>query len=246
MQHSFDTEVAEQYGIEAAIIIQNIQYWLTQKKANEESYHDGHHWIYNSLSAWRKLFPYMTERSIRTALETLQKEGVLIVGCYNKNTFDRTRWFAFADEEKWLGGGKNRYVKTTNALDDTSNGLVKTSNASDQNDTTIPIVNSISKPLVNNLFISVSGKKIFSSEELIETLERYKAALLGRQRENNLPAWETFTAPFMAENNEIDFASEQHLFNSLSKYMISKKAKRQVRRGPTPDEIQQWVDAPME
>lgn len=100
---NFESEDAKVYGINAAILLYNIKFWILKNKANNVHFHDGHYWTYNSVRAWEELFPFLTKKQIRTALDILLREGVLIQGNYNSIAFDRTRWFAFADEEKWLG-----------------------------------------------------------------------------------------------------------------------------------------------
>ena len=41
MKHIFDIEIAEQYGINAAILLENIGFWTAQSEANEINFHDG-------------------------------------------------------------------------------------------------------------------------------------------------------------------------------------------------------------
>ena len=53
MINSFDTDVAQDVGIVAAILYKNIQYWCLKNKANEINEHDGLFWTYNSMKAYR-------------------------------------------------------------------------------------------------------------------------------------------------------------------------------------------------
>ena len=57
MQHSFDTEIANAYGISAAIIFNHLVFWIQKNEANNEHYHDGTYWTYNSRKAYKMLFP---------------------------------------------------------------------------------------------------------------------------------------------------------------------------------------------
>lgn len=100
MQHSFDVDVAERFGIPAAIIINNLYYWIEHNKHNNLSYYDGHYWTYNSISAFHGIFPYMTENQIRKALSVLIDAGVVLTGNYNKVPYDRTLWYTITDE--WM------------------------------------------------------------------------------------------------------------------------------------------------
>ena len=94
MTHSFDVQIAEKYGINAAIIFQNIYYWCEHNRANCRNEHDGLFWTYNSSKAFSELFPYMTQRQVKYALQKLVSEGLIVIGNYNTDTRDRTNWYA--------------------------------------------------------------------------------------------------------------------------------------------------------
>jgi hypothetical protein len=94
MNHSFDTNIANKYGVYPAIILNNIYFWCEKNKANNKNYHDGFYWTYNSVEAFTKIFSYLSKRQIRTALKTLEDEGLIKTGCYNKIAYDRTKWYA--------------------------------------------------------------------------------------------------------------------------------------------------------
>lgn len=95
--HSFDPNIAQQVGVNAAVIYQNIVWWCQKNAANGHNEREGRHWTYNSLSAWAQLFPYMTAKQIRTALEKLEEEGLIVTGFFNDQSFDRTKWYSPAD-----------------------------------------------------------------------------------------------------------------------------------------------------
>lgn len=94
MQHNFDVEIAKDYGILEAILLQNIWFWIEKNKANNTHFYDGKYWTYNSRKAFAKIFPYMSEKQIRTALEKLIDNGILEKGNYNKAGFDKTLWYS--------------------------------------------------------------------------------------------------------------------------------------------------------
>lgn len=100
--HIFDTEIAVKYGINAAVLLQNLGYWIKQNEANETNYHDGYYWTYNSRRAYRELFPYMSERQINTAFQKLIDDGLVITGNYNKMAYDRTLWYALTQKGKCI------------------------------------------------------------------------------------------------------------------------------------------------
>ena len=98
MQHSFNIELAKEYGILEAIIINNLFFWIEKNKANDVSYYDGTYWTYNSIKALNELFPYASERKISYALKHLEEEEITKTGTYNKLAYDRTLWYAFTEK----------------------------------------------------------------------------------------------------------------------------------------------------
>ncbi len=92
--HSFVPDIAVRYGVHAAILLQNISFWCEKNRANGVNEYDGNWWTYNSMKAFTTLFPYMTEKQVRTALDKLISAGILLTGNYNANRYDRTMWYA--------------------------------------------------------------------------------------------------------------------------------------------------------
>lgn len=104
MEHSFDIKIAKEYGIEEAIILKNIYFWVQKNTANEKHFYDGKYWTYNSKKAFAELFPYMTENKIRYALDNLKKNGLIETGNYNESSYDRTLWYTLTEKAYELLG----------------------------------------------------------------------------------------------------------------------------------------------
>jgi len=94
MNHSFDVEIAKKYGIEEAILLQNLYFWIEKNKANNKHYYNDTYWTYNSKKAFADIFPYMTPRKIDYTLKNLIDKGLVITGNFNENATDRTLWYA--------------------------------------------------------------------------------------------------------------------------------------------------------
>jgi hypothetical protein len=92
--HSFDPDIAARVGCNAAVIYQNLFYWAEKNAANGRHFYEGRWWTYNSISAFSELFPYLTGKQIRTALDKLESDGLIVSGCYNKSAYDRTKWYS--------------------------------------------------------------------------------------------------------------------------------------------------------
>ncbi len=101
MEHHFKVEEAIKWGVEKAIILNNLRFWLEKNRANRTNVHEyvgkNHYWTYNSGAAFSRLFPYMKERTIRAYLKELEEESVIISGEFNKNKYDRTKWYSMPE-----------------------------------------------------------------------------------------------------------------------------------------------------
>lgn len=98
-EHHFEIEDAVKYGVEKAVLLYNIRYWVEKNKANDRNKHKHednkiYYWTFNSGSAFAKLFPYMNERSIRRWLQEMEDEGIIISGKFNKHNYDQTKWYS--------------------------------------------------------------------------------------------------------------------------------------------------------
>ena len=78
-EHSFDAELASLVGIEKAILLKNIDYWVTENERRkiDSSFAYGKWWTFESLTSLAKKYPYM-------------KRGNL------------SRWFKELKESKWI------------------------------------------------------------------------------------------------------------------------------------------------
>lgn len=127
MTHQFDTDIAKSIGVDAAIIYQNIQYWCAKNEANGKNIHDGKSWTYNSKQAFLELFPYLSERKIKTALDTLKTHGLIEVrNDLNENKMDHTNWYHAVSKVAEIWRPIDQY-ETTQSIG------TKRTNASDEN-----------------------------------------------------------------------------------------------------------------
>jgi hypothetical protein len=98
MNHSFDVDVANRFGVNEAIFIENLRFWIAKNKANNRHFYDGRFWTYNSAKAFAELFPYWSKQQIERIVQRLKSANILMIGHYSPNTYDRTNWYAFSDE----------------------------------------------------------------------------------------------------------------------------------------------------
>lgn len=123
-RHSFDPEVAEKVGLAAAVIYQNIAWWCEKNAANEKHIHEGRAWTYNSMAAFSALFPYLTAKQIRDALQVLRDSGLVVTGNFNSDPRDRTLWYSISGQLH-LPSGANATAPEGRPLPDSKPSLSK-------------------------------------------------------------------------------------------------------------------------
>ena len=79
-------------------LLQSIYEWVRMNEVRNEHFHDGRYWDRDSIDALAQLFPYFTKRQIQYTLEKLEKHGLILVGNYNEQPLDQTRWYALTDK----------------------------------------------------------------------------------------------------------------------------------------------------
>lgn len=100
--HSFDTEIAVMYGVNAALLLQNIAFWIEKNRANGDNFRDGRYWTYMSYAAFGEIFPYLGQKQIRGALSKLKEEGLIVTGNYSKTGKTNVTWYALTDKGERL------------------------------------------------------------------------------------------------------------------------------------------------
>ena len=118
MLNQFDTAVALDVGINAAILYKNIQHWCEYNETNEKNFFNGYYWTFNSARAFKEQFPYLSEKQIRTALTVLEEKGYIKTGNFNRLGCDRTKWYADTKKGKCiLPTGQMEVTHKANAND---------------------------------------------------------------------------------------------------------------------------------
>ncbi|RKP44712.1 hypothetical protein [Pararobbsia silviterrae] len=100
--HHFEVDDAVRYGVNAAVILQNLRFWILHNKANGKHQHQGRTWTFNSARAFSLLFPYLSADQVKRILRKLVDEGVLLARTLAEDSWDRVNWYAFDDESKHL------------------------------------------------------------------------------------------------------------------------------------------------
>lgn len=100
--YQFDVDVAEKYGVDEAVILRHLQFWIFTNRANGRHFHEGRTWTYGSVRAFAEIWPFWSIDHISRKLNKLVAIGVLVKGNYNFSGYDRTNWYAFVNEKTWF------------------------------------------------------------------------------------------------------------------------------------------------
>lgn len=63
MVYSFDSRIAELYGVDEAVFIHNLYFWISKNIANGHQYRDGKFWTYNTMDAYAKMYKFWTKET---------------------------------------------------------------------------------------------------------------------------------------------------------------------------------------
>lgn len=91
MPHVFEPLFAEKYSMNGAVLIQEIDFWLSVNKANGVNFVDGKYWTYFTADKYCNSHRYFTPTKFHSAIQGLLAEKVIEVGCFNENKFNRTK-----------------------------------------------------------------------------------------------------------------------------------------------------------
>lgn len=98
MHHSFDISIAEKFGVNVAIFLNNVAFWVKKNQANNRHFYDGRYWTYNSSDALSSLFPYWSSDQIDRLVKKCTSLGLVVIDNFNEKTYDRTRWYGLTDK----------------------------------------------------------------------------------------------------------------------------------------------------
>lgn len=95
MFHALSTNIAQRYGVNAALVAQYIWEEIGQNEFADRYSYEGKSWMRLSQMMFTAVLPYLSKNMVRRALERLMKQGVIIRREFSESRFDRTSWYAF-------------------------------------------------------------------------------------------------------------------------------------------------------
>lgn len=74
----FNPDLAVMIGLHEAIVLQQIHYWAEINKKRGRNFHNGRHWVKNSIAEWCRQFPFMSSATIRRAFKKLEGKKITL------------------------------------------------------------------------------------------------------------------------------------------------------------------------
>lgn len=95
---TFDAALAQKIGLNEAIVLSQIRYWVDRNREADRNYHDGKYWVYNTFEQWQEQFPWWSVRTLKSVFKSLENNGYIVAGHYNQKGYDRTKWYTLSEE----------------------------------------------------------------------------------------------------------------------------------------------------
>lgn len=77
----------------AALVLQQIHYWISNPHIGK--IHEGRRWVRNSYESWvEDNFSFLSNRTIRRAIDQLCQRGLVDSANLNDKAFDHTKWYS--------------------------------------------------------------------------------------------------------------------------------------------------------
>jgi len=121
----FDAQVAKKYGVDEAIILQALIFWIRKNKAENRNMHpieiNGEKvertWTFNTINTWASYFPFWTQWQVERIINSLKKQNVIVTGHFENDPWKRKLSYALVDEDAWLEkDGVSPFGETTKSI----------------------------------------------------------------------------------------------------------------------------------
>lgn len=95
----FAPELAAVIGLNEAIVLNQIHYWVQKNKKQGVNLREGRTWVFQTYDEWNEQFPFWCKNTVRKILCKLEQMGLIVTGQFNKTSFDQTKWYTIPYED---------------------------------------------------------------------------------------------------------------------------------------------------
>lgn len=112
MNLSFDSKLAEKFGLAEAVFIYHLQYIMKDNQAEARHYVNGKYWVEKSYAGFCNFFKFMNQKQIRYIIQKLEEKKVII--SYSKE--NNAKMYTFSDPMlEYLGNPMRQEAPETDA-----------------------------------------------------------------------------------------------------------------------------------
>ena len=236
-----------------AIILQQIDYWLE----HSNNIRDGYKWVYNSVADWQKQFLWISPSTLTRKLKSLEDQGLLITGNYNKRKFDKTKWYridydefnkiekAFSQNDQtimsfWVNGVSQNDITNTREYTDNNTDIIN-SNKFDYNEFIEWFNKLADKDLknteINRQYIKDLLNDGYTKEDLVNVIEYKVNEWKDDDKMNKYLRFRTLLSPNNFKRYLQD--AKESLPSEPQKKKEKSSAKREKRKDPIEELIYQ-------
>lgn len=132
-KYYFSALVAKDVGVEEAVMLSNLYFWVEKNKNDGRNLHDGKYWTFNSVSGFTEKFEFWSGSQIRRILKNLKVKGYIETGRYNRIGYDKTTWYTVTEKAVKLIESDNEFVESVNPANKNVNPFFETDEVFDEN-----------------------------------------------------------------------------------------------------------------
>lgn len=91
-------EYCIKYGVDEAILIQKLAFWIRFNQDKNEAFEDGFTWTFQTREFWAKSLPFWTEKVILRITKSLEKKGLIKMEKRRAFSGTHTLWYTIVDK----------------------------------------------------------------------------------------------------------------------------------------------------
>ena len=111
---TFSPTVAKYLGLNQAIVLQQLHYWLCKNREKNINHRVGTYWCYESYTDWQeRSFPFWSIDTIKRTFLSLEKKGIILSRQFDKHERKMRKWYTINyDTLNNCLKGKMQFTKT--------------------------------------------------------------------------------------------------------------------------------------
>tara|TARA_R110002012_G_scaffold294580_1_gene490783 strand:- start:1789 stop:2691 length:903 start_codon:yes stop_codon:yes gene_type:complete len=98
--HSFSVEVAKNFKVDIALLLQHFSFWYLKNKSDNVNLFKNDYWVRMKADTLVEYFPYFTKRQLRYCIDKMIDLDLLKQDQFNDKSNDRTKWYSLTKNAK--------------------------------------------------------------------------------------------------------------------------------------------------